>query len=170
MEASAQLWRPLGAILMARGLLTADQLDHALRVQHETGGRLGTVLVDLELVPRELLITVLLEQCGLESEMQNGFGSGLLVELRRRGSAHRRVAPELSVVRPVPPEPEVAPTTAPSEAPSGGLRRWRRRRPDEASRERAERLAAAFKAVEDWTSQLQRDVAELRRLIADAAS
>lgn len=161
MEASAQLWRPLGTILMARGLLTADQLDHALDVQHRTGGRLGSVLVDLEFVPREVLISVLLEQCGLEAEMQNGFGSGLLVELRRRGSAHRREAPALSVVRPAPVEP--------AEAPPAAQRRWLRRRPDPAQNERAERLAVAFKAIEEWTSQLQRDVVELRRLVSEAA-
>ncbi|HZB23482.1 MAG TPA: hypothetical protein VE444_06510, partial [Gaiellaceae bacterium] len=101
MEASvANLWRPLGEILLEWGLLSDEQLQAALAEQRTSGKRLGEVLVDSGLVPRDVLVSVLLEQCGLEEETQQGFGSGLLSELRRRGSAHRAPTP-LQVVTPL---------------------------------------------------------------------
>lgn len=159
MEASAQLWRPLGAILIARGLLTLDQLDEALEVQRQTGQRLGEILTDLELVPRDVLVSVLLEQCGIEAaETQDGFGSGLLHELRRRGSAHRRTSVSLSVVRPA------------DDAASIGRRRRLGRRHSDETRERAQKIAAAFTRVEEWTRELQDDIVKMRRLISETGT
>lgn len=42
----------LGEVLLARGVITPDQLDTALRQQRRTGERLGRVLLTLGLVPR----------------------------------------------------------------------------------------------------------------------
>ncbi len=36
---------PLGLILQTRGVITADQLRHALQLQQQTGGRLGDILL-----------------------------------------------------------------------------------------------------------------------------
>lgn len=45
----------LGKMLVARGLVTAEELEHALRVQEETGMPLGEAIKSLELVsPSEL--------------------------------------------------------------------------------------------------------------------
>lgn len=172
MEASvATLWRPLGAILIEWQLLSEQQLEIALAEQQRTGRRLGEVLVELDFVRRDVLISVLLEQCGLESETQSGFGSGLLTELRKRGSAHRGMP--LHVVDATPPEaaaPEVEPAReGESRAqPDERRRRWRRRKEDRDEADRAEQLATAFAAVESWAVDLQRQIVEMRRLIGEA--
>ena len=169
MEASvAHLWRPLGEILIEWQLLSQEQLDAALHIQQSTGRRLGEVLIELEFVPRDVLVSVLLEQCGLqevEVETQQGFGSGLLNELRKRGSAHRP-AP-LQVV----PAAEEAEAPAPSPPTQREERRgrWARRKDDRARVERDKRVATAFARLEQWAAGLQRDVDELRRLLEDAA-
>jgi hypothetical protein len=180
MEASlANLWRPLGVILIERDLLTEEQLDVALTEQQRSGRRLGEVLVDLELVPRDVLISVLLEQCGLDAETQNGFGSGLLNELRKRGSAHRRAVP-LQVVadvrdpEPAPDEDPEAPAPEPEEADEPEhvvepRRRWRRRKADRDDAKHSEHLAAVLSTVETWAADLQSQIAEMRSLIDGAA-
>jgi hypothetical protein len=40
----------LGEMLIERGKLRRDQLEHALEVQHTTGGLIGSVLVELGLM------------------------------------------------------------------------------------------------------------------------
>jgi hypothetical protein len=45
-EAAEQAWRPLGELLVKKGLVTEDELKHALKEQDETGQLLGTILVD----------------------------------------------------------------------------------------------------------------------------
>lgn len=54
--------RKLGDIFVERGLLTNEQLDHALTEQREHGGRLGEVLVELGFVTRVALAGVITEQ------------------------------------------------------------------------------------------------------------
>lgn len=190
MEASlAKLWRPLGAILIEWQLISEEQLAVALAEQERTGRRLGEVLVDLELVPRDVLVSVLLEQCGLENETQSGFGSGLLTELRKRGSVHRTAPLQVVVeqtslpVAEAPIEPEKAPESQPEpvreaepvvaapERRNGGERRlpWGRRKAERNGHERADRLAAAFATLETWAAELQREVVEMRRVISEAA-
>jgi hypothetical protein len=54
--------RRLGDIIVERGLVTAEQLDQALEVQRESGGKLGEVLVELGFITRVGLAGVITEQ------------------------------------------------------------------------------------------------------------
>ncbi|HEY2429504.1 MAG TPA: ATPase, T2SS/T4P/T4SS family [Acidimicrobiales bacterium] len=56
----------LGSLLIARGLLTAEQLDAALREQERTQRSLGRVLIDQGLVSEPGLVSTLASQLGLE--------------------------------------------------------------------------------------------------------
>jgi len=45
----------IGEILLEKGMITAEELSHALEVQKERGGLLGVILVELGyLKPKEL--------------------------------------------------------------------------------------------------------------------
>lgn len=57
--------KKLGEILVEAGLVSKQQIDEALRVQKETGERLGKVLVRLNLINEEALISFLGEQLGI---------------------------------------------------------------------------------------------------------
>ena len=69
-------WRPLGLLLVQRGLLTADELEAALDEQERTGGPLGEILMRHGLLSRLALASSLHEQ-SLAPEPESGFGSGL---------------------------------------------------------------------------------------------
>ena len=100
-------WRPLGLLLVQRGLLTADELEAALDEQERTGGLLGEILMRHGLLSRLALASSLHEQSLLQ-EHESGFGSGLRSAL---GS-------------PEPQEYDVAPTEPETEGGFGsGLRR-----------------------------------------------
>lgn len=86
-------WRPLGRLFVENGLLTEEQLEHALTVQELTGGRLGDKLVELGYVSRHALARLLAEQYDGEFTVDTGFGTGLLVELERRKGGTAEVAP-----------------------------------------------------------------------------
>lgn len=45
----------LGELLVGNGIISGNQLDKALTVQKETGGLLGIILVDLELITQDQL-------------------------------------------------------------------------------------------------------------------
>jgi len=60
MESAAK--KRLGDIIVERGLVTPDQLNEALRVQRERGGKLGEVLVELGFITRVALAGVITEQ------------------------------------------------------------------------------------------------------------
>ena len=63
MDAPAELSsRLIGSIFVEKGLITQDQLDTALRMQQETGERLGEIVVGEFGVPRLELASVLAEQ------------------------------------------------------------------------------------------------------------
>lgn len=80
------LWKPLGSLLVEKGLVTQEELDIAL-VEHErTGRRLGEVLVDLGVVSGSGVTKVLLEQLGVDLSRESGFGSGLRDQLDRRAA------------------------------------------------------------------------------------
>jgi type IV pilus assembly protein PilB len=69
MESSAQAairWLPVGTILTGSGLLTEEQLAHALEAQGHRGGRLGEVLVELGYVTSQQIAGAVAEQCELE--------------------------------------------------------------------------------------------------------
>ena len=69
-------WRPLGQLLVQRGLLAADELEAALDEQERTGGLLGEILMRHGLLSRLALASSLHEQ-SLAPEPESGFGSGL---------------------------------------------------------------------------------------------
>jgi hypothetical protein len=92
-------WKPLGELLVERGLLTTKELADALREQEATGERLGAILVARKAVPSVVLTTVLAEQVGVELETQGGFGSGLFTKLaKRHGTAVPQAAEPLPAV------------------------------------------------------------------------
>ncbi|HWS45205.1 MAG TPA: ATPase, T2SS/T4P/T4SS family, partial [Acidimicrobiia bacterium] len=58
--------RPLGELLIGRGLVSEDQLREALSTQTDSGKRLGNILVELGLLSERVLVEVLAEQLQLE--------------------------------------------------------------------------------------------------------
>jgi len=137
-------WRPLGEMLVERGVITTRQLDDALRVQRLSGDPLGAVLVSLDYVAEHTLRNVLLEQCGLDLTRQHGFGSGLLDELERRGVRARARASEDRSVAAAPPEPVAAAAAPVTDTPAMSARSFDAllERFEERSRALADELAA----------------------------
>ncbi len=58
--------KQLGQILLEQGLLTDEQLDHALEEHRNTPKSLGRVLIDLGYIKERDLVRSLAEQVGLE--------------------------------------------------------------------------------------------------------
>lgn len=61
-SAKPEVWRPLGAMLIRRGMISPDVLREALSIQRLTGRRLGTILVAGRLLSERALLEVLSEQ------------------------------------------------------------------------------------------------------------
>jgi hypothetical protein len=117
-EAAEQSWRPLGELLLEKGLVTEDELERALKEQEATGRMLGAILVDRGFVSGPALAVALAEQYGVELDSQRGFGTGLWAEIDRRHREGRGLPPEENVFQLEPvkapqleavpdPEPEV---------------------------------------------------------------
>jgi predicted nucleic acid-binding Zn-ribbon protein len=81
----------LGELFLEKGLITPEELQEALEEQKSTGERIGQILVKKGFVSGPVLTTVLAEQLGVDMEKQEGFGSGLWSEIKRR---HPRVGRE----------------------------------------------------------------------------
>jgi bacteriophage N4 adsorption protein B len=65
---------PLGELLLSAGAITQADLDRALRLQKQTGRKLGEVLQDLDLVTPEIVTAGLRKQeAALETEMVGEF-------------------------------------------------------------------------------------------------
>lgn len=73
----------LGEILVATGQLTGAQIDHALRTQVMWGGRLGSVLVELELIDLDAITRALASQKRMAAALQQHFTQAS-VALQRR--------------------------------------------------------------------------------------
>jgi hypothetical protein len=58
--------RPLGDLLIARGFMVAAELEYALQLQTTAGGRLGEIVVELGLVPEDVVLELLAEQYRIE--------------------------------------------------------------------------------------------------------
>jgi hypothetical protein len=86
-EAAENAWRPLGEMLVEKGLVTKEELEHALAVQEETGRLLGAILVERGYVSGPALAVALAEQYGVELRTERGFGTGLWAEIDRRHRA-----------------------------------------------------------------------------------
>jgi len=56
----------IGDLLVEAGAITEDELQQALAKQKESGGMLGNVIMEMGFISRELLITVLTTQMGIE--------------------------------------------------------------------------------------------------------
>ena len=56
----------IGDLLVEAGAITEEQLQEALAKQKEEGGRIGNVIMDMGFISRELLITVLTTQMGID--------------------------------------------------------------------------------------------------------
>ena len=84
MEAAHIPWRPLGRLLVAKGLLSENELEVALEDQTLTGRRLGEILVELGCVTHAALSLALAEQYGIDLAAETGFGTGLRAQLERR--------------------------------------------------------------------------------------
>jgi hypothetical protein len=152
-ENGTQPWRPLGQMLVERGLIQPEQLEVALRAHAQTGEPIGSVLVGLDFVAEATLRNVLLEQCGLDLTRQEGFGSGLLSQLERRGVGVRPAAPEQRAVAP-----------KPVEEPQRKRSVLRRRR---------DTVGASFDALlemfEERSKALSAELAAMRRLLHEIA-
>jgi hypothetical protein len=59
-------WRPLGALLVERGLLTHGELEHALAEQRRSGRLLGQILVDADYLSGFTLTRALADQHGVD--------------------------------------------------------------------------------------------------------
>lgn len=55
----------LGDLLVQEGVITAKQLERAVEVQRAKGGRLGDILVELNLATEELVLSVLAKRAGV---------------------------------------------------------------------------------------------------------
>ncbi len=111
-EAAHFTWRPLGRLLVDRGLLTADELEHALARQKQTGKRLGETIVECGFVSGPELASALAAQYGIELMTEQGFGTGLRSEIQRRHESDRRRIVQLV---PDPPQLESVPDEVPAE-------------------------------------------------------
>jgi hypothetical protein len=92
-EAAEHSWRPLGELVVEKGLITEDELQRALKEQEETGKLLGAIFVDRGFVSGPALAIALAEQYGVEVEAQRGFGTGLWAEIDRRHRVGRGLPP-----------------------------------------------------------------------------
>jgi hypothetical protein len=169
------LWKPLGSLLVEKGLVTQEELDIAL-VEHErTGRRLGEVLVDLGVVSGSGVTKVLLEQLGVDLSQESGFGSGLRDQLDRRAAEAESRPPDSS--RPIIRELTVE---EPEQWRAESAAREHRREAELESSERrsifgkrkakqaAERkLSAVVADFERQSAALQHSLAEIRNLLGE---
>jgi hypothetical protein len=88
-EAAENIWRPLGELLVEKGLVTSNELELALAEQADTDRLLGAILVERGYVSGPALAIALAEQYGVELKTERGFGTGLWAEIDRRHRAGR---------------------------------------------------------------------------------
>ena len=116
MEAASIAWRPLGRLLVERGLLTPEELELALAKQQLTGKRLGETIVECGFVSRPELSDALAAQYGIELKTEKGFGTGLRAQIQQRHESDRGRVVQIGIARPVE-QPESAADAEPELAP-----------------------------------------------------
>jgi hypothetical protein len=94
-EAAEQAWRPLGELLVEKGLISSEELSHALEEQEQTGRLLGAILVENGYVSGPALAVALAEQYGVELKTERGFGTGLWAAIDKRHRAGRGTSEEI---------------------------------------------------------------------------
>jgi hypothetical protein len=118
-EPAETMWRPLGELLLEKGLVSPDELELALTEQAESGRLLGAILVERGFVSGPALAVALAEQYGVELATERGFGTGLWAEIDRRHRAVRghEAEDDDNVVKlepvPLPPRVEIVPDPEP---------------------------------------------------------
>jgi hypothetical protein len=75
-------WRPLGRVLVENGFLTKTELENALEVQRERGGRLGEILVARGSMTGHALARALAEQHGVELATTDQVGTDVQTVIR----------------------------------------------------------------------------------------
>jgi len=85
MNPQPQTWNPLGVLLVERRFVSEQQLQEALRVQNQTGDRLGDIFVARGDVSRDVIDALVREQHVAIGDPGRGFGTGLRAEIARRG-------------------------------------------------------------------------------------
>ena len=68
-------WRPLGALLVEKGLLTEAELEAALSEQRRTGRLVGQILVESGVLSAFSLARALTEQHGVELPTETVLGA-----------------------------------------------------------------------------------------------
>jgi hypothetical protein len=106
-------WRPLGVLLVEKGVISEAELDTALADQAASEKPLGEILIAHGFSSRPAIQDALAEQAGVLFEPERGFGTGLRGLLARKHKQRKEtdlpVRPQLAVVPPV----EEAETEAP---------------------------------------------------------
>ncbi len=65
METSNQASQPIGALLLRRALINAQDIDKALAFQQQFKGRFGAILVRIGAISEDALLPVLAQQLNL---------------------------------------------------------------------------------------------------------
>jgi hypothetical protein len=77
-----------------KGLVSREELSHALAEQETTGRLLGAILVERKCVSGPALAIALAEQYGVELKTERGFGTGLWAAIDKRHRAGRGTSEE----------------------------------------------------------------------------
>jgi hypothetical protein len=85
-KAAGNAWCRIGELFVEKALITGSELEQALAVQTASGRPLGEVLVSQGLISSSEMTEVLMEQVGRKVAKEEGFGSALWSEIRRRTS------------------------------------------------------------------------------------
>lgn len=88
-EPAESIWRPLGELLLEKGLVTSDELELALAEQADSNLLLGAILVERGYVSGPALAVALAEQYGVELDTEGGVGTGPWAKNERRRRAGR---------------------------------------------------------------------------------
>ena len=76
----ALAWRPLGRVLVDKGYLDKEELDRALEIQRERGGRLGEILIARGSMTGQSLARALAEQHGVELDQSDADGMDTVIK------------------------------------------------------------------------------------------
>lgn len=79
-SSEAPAWRPLGRVLVDSGYLEQEELDRALEIQRERGGRLGEILIARGSMTGQSLARALAEQHGVDLDQSEGTGMETVVK------------------------------------------------------------------------------------------